>query len=330
MKEVQALSHATGDESVLEIIYTTNKATSGNDTGLKVTQTDLASPGISRLIDLLTGVVRHFSVNNAGFVENSIGANVASATTITPTGPIFHVTGVTQVNTINVPYAGFSGSIIIIPDGIFALGTSGNIALATTTTISKPILLVYDTNTSKWYQNDIPLATESLAGEAEIATQVETDAGTDDARMVSPLKLKANIASKAFYNVQLIFPPQNPPVGQTVAVGMYTASLAPVFAVQRVYMPKAGRITRCYGYWRTSGTAGSNESIAFSLRLNNTTDTAVASVASTAADKIFSNVALNIAVAEGDYIEGKFVLPTWGTPPTNCYFFCNVIIEPSA
>jgi hypothetical protein len=34
-----------------------------------------------------------------------------------------------------------------------------------------------------------PAATETTAGIAEIATQAETDAGTDDARMVSPLKL---------------------------------------------------------------------------------------------------------------------------------------------
>lgn len=32
-------------------------------------------------------------------------------------------------------------------------------------------------------------ATETLAGKAEIATQAETDAGTDDTRMVTPLKL---------------------------------------------------------------------------------------------------------------------------------------------
>lgn len=35
-----------------------------------------------------------------------------------------------------------------------------------------------------------PAASESTAGIAEIATQAETDAGTDDTRIVSPLKLK--------------------------------------------------------------------------------------------------------------------------------------------
>ena len=36
---------------------------------------------------------------------------------------------------------------------------------------------------------DIPLATETEPGIAEIATQAETDAGVDDQRIVTPLKL---------------------------------------------------------------------------------------------------------------------------------------------
>jgi hypothetical protein len=42
-------------------------------------------------------------------------------------------------------------------------------------------------------------ATETLAGIAEIATQAETDAGTDDLRIVTPLKLKTSpFASRGF------------------------------------------------------------------------------------------------------------------------------------
>jgi hypothetical protein len=41
-----------------------------------------------------------------------------------------------------------------------------------------------------------PSASETTAGIAEIATQAETDAGTDDARIVTPLKL-ANFAGRA-------------------------------------------------------------------------------------------------------------------------------------
>lgn len=38
-------------------------------------------------------------------------------------------------------------------------------------------------------------ATETVEGIAEIATQVETDTGTDDTRIVTPLKLKTNLTS---------------------------------------------------------------------------------------------------------------------------------------
>lgn len=41
-------------------------------------------------------------------------------------------------------------------------------------------------------------ATETVKGIAEIATQVETDAGIDDTRFVTPLKLKVNLASKNY------------------------------------------------------------------------------------------------------------------------------------
>ncbi len=80
------------------------------------------------------------------------GAAVASASSITTTGTVFHVTGTTAINTITVP-TGFpdGGQITLIPDGIFTLGTSGNVALAVTAVVSKALTLTYDSNTSKWY-----------------------------------------------------------------------------------------------------------------------------------------------------------------------------------
>jgi hypothetical protein len=46
------LDQASGDEAGLTLNYTVNKATSGNDTGLLINQTDTASPGTSSLLDL--------------------------------------------------------------------------------------------------------------------------------------------------------------------------------------------------------------------------------------------------------------------------------------
>lgn len=83
----------------------------------------------------------------------TVGASVASNSTITPTGYVFHVTGANAINTINIPYTNtkFSGSIIIIPDGAYTLGTTGNIAIASTAVVGKLQTLIYDDSTSKWY-----------------------------------------------------------------------------------------------------------------------------------------------------------------------------------
>lgn len=63
---VATLSAATGDEVAYELDYTTNKATSGNDTGLKISMTDTASPGSSLLTDMQVGGSSKFYVTNAG------------------------------------------------------------------------------------------------------------------------------------------------------------------------------------------------------------------------------------------------------------------------
>lgn len=58
-----------------------------------------------------------------------------------------------------------------------------------------------DSGTVTWtsFGTSAPAASETVAGIAEIATQAETDTGTDDARFVTPLKLKTSKwANKSF------------------------------------------------------------------------------------------------------------------------------------
>ncbi|CAB4240767.1 hypothetical protein UFOVP22_1, partial [uncultured Caudovirales phage] len=43
------------------------------------------------------------------------------------------------------------GQITIIPTGIFLTTTAGNIALASTTIVSKALIMTYDVTTAKWY-----------------------------------------------------------------------------------------------------------------------------------------------------------------------------------
>lgn len=60
------LDAATGNEVAVDIQYITNKATSGNDTGLLVNQTDTASPGTSLLADFQVGGTSIASLDNDG------------------------------------------------------------------------------------------------------------------------------------------------------------------------------------------------------------------------------------------------------------------------
>lgn len=79
-------------------------------------------------------------------------AAVASAAgLITPSGPLFHVTGTAAITGFNVPVGFSGGTITVIPDGIFTTTNANNIALASTAVVSKPITFTYDPNTAKFY-----------------------------------------------------------------------------------------------------------------------------------------------------------------------------------
>jgi len=105
--------------------------------------------------------------------------------------------------------------------------------------------------------------------------------------------------------------------------GAFTNALTTTAAIRRLYIPKSGTIKAAYVTF--SQTAGTAETSTISIRLNNTTDTTItASVVNNAGVTTFNNTGLSIAVVEGDYIEIKWVTPTWATNPTAV--ICNVLI----
>lgn len=96
---------------------------------------------------------------------------------------------------------------------------------------------------------------------------------------------------------------------------------------RRMYIQRAGIITTARIY--IIGTAaGSAETSTMSLRLNNTTDTTVTStLAITAYPTVVTNTSLTLSVAFGDYLEWKWVTPTWATNPTQLYGFMWLVLE---
>jgi hypothetical protein len=94
----------------------------------------------------------------------------------------------------------------------------------------------------------------------------------------------------------------------------------------RLYIPKAGTIKAAQVFLHAA-TAGTAEAWVMNIRKNNTTDTQIASLSLAAAQRLWANYALNIAVAAGDYIEIKEVCPTWATNPANVRRSCNIYVE---
>ena len=71
------MANPTGNEYAYILNYTTNKASSGNDTGLRIAHTDTASPGTSYLINALLSTTSKFYVKNdgTGYFAGNLGLN---------------------------------------------------------------------------------------------------------------------------------------------------------------------------------------------------------------------------------------------------------------
>jgi len=97
-----ALTAATGDEAAFTLAYTTNKA-AGSDTGLRIVQTDTASPGTSNLLEMYVGGSLRFAFNNAGYQTAGLGIDVISGNYVigmrTGNVEIYNGGGTNDVNT---------------------------------------------------------------------------------------------------------------------------------------------------------------------------------------------------------------------------------------
>jgi hypothetical protein len=140
IKTVQSatLNDATGNEVALTLNYTTNKATSGNDTGLNINQTNTASPGTSLLLDAQVGGTSKFKIDNGGAVTIT-GALTSGAVTSSGvgvfTGSVTAKTTSSGLVISNTTEGGTGNFHIGCKYEAHTLALSGN---STTTTISIP------------------------------------------------------------------------------------------------------------------------------------------------------------------------------------------------
>jgi hypothetical protein len=100
-------------------------------------------------------------------------------------------------------------------------------------------------------------------------------------------------------------------------------------ATNKIFIPTNGvlELAEIYDY---SGTAGTSEAWSYYVRLNNANDVLIQTLSISSNERRFTNPAMGMNVAAGDYIEIKRINPNWVTLPlTNIvggYVFINTTI----
>lgn len=85
----------------------------------------------------------------------SVTTAVASAAgKITPSGPLFHITGTSAITGFNIPVGldpTEGATICAVPDGLWTTTNANNFAIASTAVVSKVMCWAYDPHTAKFY-----------------------------------------------------------------------------------------------------------------------------------------------------------------------------------
>lgn len=168
-----------------------------------------------------------------------------------------------------------------------------------------------------------PIASPTFTGTVTIPTPFTLGATSVT---VTGTQLNSVSTKKEIYNIQAL---TTSPVDATdYYFGQLPKAMQTTSGISKIYFRKAGTITGCNLY-TYAGTAGTNESWTISLRLNNTTDYTIATVALNTAERVFNNSSMSITVAAGDYIEVHSQQVTWATNPASVIFGGYIEFQPN-
>lgn len=130
------------------------------------------------------------------------------------------------------------------------------------------------------------------------------------------------------YTLQASSSNQNPGDASNIYFGPNAASAGGTANVNRLYIPKAGTIKAAYIIFHNSSTLATTETSSIYVRLNNTTDTLISSgIDNSGAFQALNNTSLSISVVAGDYIEFKWITPTWVINPLAVRISGTIYIE---
>jgi len=169
----------------------------------------------------------------------------------------------------------------------------------------------------------------------DVFAVVDDPSGTPETKKITLANLKTSLGltgtnsgdqTPIGYTLSVQALTSSPADGATVYFGQLPKAPITTAGVSRVYIRKAG-IIKSANIFCYSGTAGTAESWSVYIRLNNTTDTLIETLAVSASERTFDNSSLNIAVSAGDYFEIKSVQPTWATNPLTTIWGGYVYIE---
>ncbi len=123
-------------------------ATTGNPSGVSVTPWLNTANGNQWLCSTIS------KTWTPGFGNTTAPPTVTTAVAsaaglVTPSGPLFHITGTLAITGFNIPVGYNGGTFCAIPDGAFTTTTANNIALASTAVASKVMCFSYDQAAAK-------------------------------------------------------------------------------------------------------------------------------------------------------------------------------------
>ena len=108
--------------------------------------------------------------------------------------------------------------------------------------------------------------------------------------------------------------------------GTKPAAITTTAGQNKIYIRKPGtlKIAEIYTY---AGTAGTAEAVSMYVRANNVTDYLISTLSVSANERVFTNSALLIPLAAGDYVEMKCIPPIWATNPLTFIIGGYIYIE---